>query len=230
MQFAGVVPPDAPDPMDELRARVARMSFPVMGLIAQPAIEDFGALALSEGRDARGVSDRSVSVSYTLWRNPDDHADPANLAELDARTRAALDDEPPWPRPAWLVQAVERMRYPQLWEAVRTSWRRDESELSALSHQLRAHANHILANRFRAELDLDPGPLTDRSWQVSESAVNAARTLIVDGRDLSASEIDTDPFIYAIGARLGPQIVVTAVLSREDLSHIDLALETRPRE
>lgn len=71
MQFAGVLPPDAPDPMDELRARVRTMAFPVMGLLPQPTVEDHGSFGLSDGRDSNGLSHQSVSISYTLWRYPD---------------------------------------------------------------------------------------------------------------------------------------------------------------
>jgi hypothetical protein len=171
-----------------------------------------------------------VSVSYTLWRKPDDRADPANLAELDPQTRAALDDEPPWPRPAWLLETVQRLRYPQLWEVVRTTWHRNTSEYSYLSHQLAAHANHILMNRFPDELGLHPGSLADRTWQVPASAVNPEATLEIDEREVSASEIDADPLVYAVGAQLSPAVVVTVVLPRVDLPYIFLALQTRPHD
>jgi hypothetical protein len=55
MQFAGVIPPDAPDPLDELRGKVRGVAFPVMGLTPQPAVEDYGGIALSEGRDVNGL-------------------------------------------------------------------------------------------------------------------------------------------------------------------------------
>ncbi|GAA1800466.1 hypothetical protein GCM10009749_05410 [Agromyces neolithicus] len=230
MQFAGVLPPDAPDPMDEIRARVRTMAFPVMGLTPQRTVEDHGSFGVSDGHDSDGLSNQSVSISYTLWRNPDDRDDPANLAELDERTRAALDEEPPWPRPGWLVQGVQRMRYPQLWEVVRTTWNRDRSEYTSLSRQLVDHANYILMNRFGEELRLPPGPLTDRAWEVTESAVDPTAELEIDGRSVSASEIDTDPLVYAIGAHLSPDVVVTVVVSREDLPYLRIALTTRARE
>ncbi len=193
----------------------------------QPTVEDHGSFGLSDGRDSNGLSHQSVSISYTLWRNPDNREDPVNLAELDEQTRASLDHEPPWPRPGWLVGAVQRMRYAQLWEVVRTTWNRDPSDFTSLSHQLVDHANHILMNRFRAELRLQPGPLTDRDWEVTKSAVNPAAKLEIDGRTVSASEIDTDPFVYAVGARLNPHLVVTVVVSREDLPYVRIALTTR---
>ena len=100
----------------------------------------------------------TVSVTYTLWRNPIDRPDPINLADLDEQARRALEAVPPWPRPAWLVEQVERMRYPQLWEAVRTTWNRDASERSSVRSVLVDHVNYILMNQYRQELGLSDNP------------------------------------------------------------------------
>jgi hypothetical protein len=228
MQFAGVLPEDAPDPRVETAARVRDLPFALMTLVPQPTLEDRGAIGFTEGMDAGGRSQLSASVGYTLWRNPDDRSDPANLAELDEQTKAALDAEPAWPRPAWLIEAVQAMRYPQLWDAVRTSWNRDASEYTTASRQLVDHANHILMNQFREELDIHPGETVfDTPWQVKESAVNAAASLEIDGIRGPALEIDTDPFVYAIGAQLTPDVVTTVVIAREHLPYVHVALNAR---
>lgn len=91
MQFSGV-----PDPMDELRARVQTIAFPVMGPTPQRTGEYHGAFGLSDGHDSNGLSEQSVSISYTLWRNSDDREDPGDLADLDEQTRASLDLETTW--------------------------------------------------------------------------------------------------------------------------------------
>ena len=80
--------------------------------------------------------------------------------------RRAIELVPPWPRPAWLVEGVERMRYPQLWEAVRTTWHRDPSRLSSVHGLLVDHVNHILMNQCREE----PGP-TGNPWGQSAPTV-----------------------------------------------------------
>ncbi|TWP33659.1 hypothetical protein [Leekyejoonella antrihumi] len=59
--------------------------------------------------------DFSLSIRYPLWRNPADRADPVYLAELDEEKRSAIETVPP--RPRWLIDQVQRMRYPQPWEA-----------------------------------------------------------------------------------------------------------------
>lgn len=228
MRFGGVLPPDAPDPRDEYAARLGSYPFAVMGLRPQPHFEDRGTLAFTEGADSAGPTERSVSVTYTVWRNPARRDDPVNLAELDEHTRAALDTEPPWPRPSWLIEQAQQFRYPMAWEAVRTSWHRDQYPETSLDAQLLAHTNHILMNQFRNELGLPPGPTTTTDWRVTAANVNPEATLLIDGTPRSAVEIDTDPFVYAIGARLHDDVVTTVVLSREYLPLVDLALTTRP--
>ncbi len=133
MRFAGVVPEDAPDPRLESAARVRALPFPAVGLVAQPSITDTGGFGFQETGGTGGPIAVAVSRSYTLWRNPDDHADPVNLAELDEQTRTSLDTEPPWPRPAGLMEAAQLYRYPRV--AVRTSWSRDASEHNTLAQQ-----------------------------------------------------------------------------------------------
>ena len=50
------------------------------------------------------------------------------------------------------------MRYPQLREAVRTTWHRDSSERSSVRSVLVDHVNYILMNQFRRELGLSENP------------------------------------------------------------------------
>lgn len=227
MQIGGVLPEDAPDPRLQMNARLRDLDFPLMSLAPQASVEDIGAVSINEGTDAEIRSHLSVSFSYTLWRNPADRADPANLAELDDQTLASLDETPAWPRPAWLLELAQRMRYPMLWEAVRTTWNRELSEHTTLPRQLVEHTNHILRNRFRDELGIPPSHEGDPAWAVKESAVDTAATLEIDGAATPAAEIDTDPLVYAIGAQLLPHVATTVVIAREDLPHIRVALTTR---
>ncbi|MCR2809939.1 MULTISPECIES: hypothetical protein [unclassified Microbacterium] len=198
-----------------------------MELSAQPTIEDTNAPAITEITGFEGQSHLAVSLSYTLWRNPDDRADPVNLKDLDPVEQEAVDDVPPWPRPSWLIEYVEMMRYPQLWEAVRTSWNSDVSEHTTLAQQLVDHTNYILMNQFRKELGLAPGPTENGPWQVGPSSVNTAVTLDIDGKDVPAFEIDTDPFVYAIGAHVRNDVVVTVVIAREHLPYVRVTLRTQ---
>ena len=227
MHIAGALPLDTPDPRDAAEERLAELTFPVMGLEPQAAVEDARAVGFTEGTDETGPWELRVSISYTFWRNPDDREDPVNLVDLDEQTRVALDTDPAWPRPAWVMEMAQLGRHPMLWEAVQTSWHRDPSEHTTLARQLVAHTNHILVNRFREELGLQPGPPTDTSWQASEASVRAGATLEIDGIAVPALEIDTDPFVYAIGAPLDRVTVATVVLPREYLPNLLTAIATR---
>ncbi|MGX9899955.1 hypothetical protein ACW0JT_08590 [Arthrobacter sp. SA17] len=206
------------------------MPIPVMGLVPQPSLEDTDTVGVGYAQDVRGYSEMTASVSYTIWRNPADRSDPVNLADLDEQTRRAIEDIPPWPRPAWLVEQVKRMRYPQLWEAVRTTWHRNSSERSSVSSILIDHVNYILMNQYRRELGL-----SDKSWEqpgpaVTDLLVNDQATVFIDGVGVPAEEIDTAPFVYGIGAELPGGGVVTAVLPRAELKRIQIQLTTRRKQ
>ena len=226
MRFGGFLPEDASDPRIAQAERVKLMPVPIMGFVAQPSLED----AHMESTMVSGmpqVSQMTVGINYTVWRNLDDRSDPVNLADLDESTLRGLDGPFPAPRPAWLIEQVERMRYPMLWEAVRTTWNRDPSELSAPSRLLVEHTNHILMNRFRKELGLGD-VATDRfAARLTERAVNRHATVTVDGIELPAYEIDTDPFVYAIGAELEVGTVLTAVVPRDDLGYVEIGFARR---
>lgn len=148
MQFAGVLPEDAPDPRLEREERLKGMPVPIFELVPQPSVE-FVDVSIATTGSGSGVAEMTVSLSATLWRNPVNKSDPVNLADLDEATRRAIEEVPPWPRPAWLVESVERMQYPMLWEAVQTTWHRTDTERSTLDSLLVQHTNHILMNQFR---------------------------------------------------------------------------------
>ena len=229
MRFAGILPEDAPDPRWETIARLRRMPVPLLGLAPQPHVEDWGGFGVQASESNGVVEQMAGSLSYTLWRNPGDRADPANLAELDDDTRAALDMSPPWPRPRWLLDAAERMRYPMLWEAVRTTWNRPGGggHRNSLEQELVWHVNHVLMNRFSP-----PGQHAVPSWErteglVDERHVEHAVPVTIDGESVPGVRIDTDPNVLAIGANLGPSGVLTAVIEREHLPFVTLEFARR---
>lgn len=225
--MTGILPEDAPDPRVEQAERLKLMPIPVMGLVSQPSLEDTDTVGVGYGQDARGYSEMTASVTYTIWRNPADRADPVNLADLDEQTRRAIEDVPPWPRPAWLVDQVERMRYPQLWEAVRTTWHRDPSERTSVRSVLVDHVNYILMNQYRQELRLGDTPWDQPAPAVTDPMVNAQVSVLVNGVEVPGAEVDTDPFVYGIGAELPGGGVVTAVLPRAELRRIQVQFTTR---
>lgn len=225
MESRGVLPADVPDPRIQQNRRLRDMPSPIVGLIVQPSLEETDSFGISNGSDGDGYTEFSVSITYTLWRNPADRSDPVNLAVLDEEKRAAIETVTPWPRPAWLIEQIQRMRYPQLWEAVRTTWSRGGTADTSLAQRLVDHANDVLNNQYpdqpiRAGLSTAP--------RVTPNSVNSTVTVAVDGDPTPAAEIDTDPFVYAIGAETAPRTVVTAVLPRSELQHIQIRFGTRP--
>jgi len=61
---------------------------------------------------------------------------------------------------------------------------------------------------------------------VTTSAVREGTTTRLDGAEIDAVEIDTDRFVYGIGFCLRKDVVVTAVLPRDELIHIDRSFTT----
>lgn len=193
--MAGILPEDAPDPRVEQAERLKLMPIPVMGLVSQPCLEDTDTVGLGYGQDARGYSEMTATVTYTVWRNPIVRSDPINLADLEEQMRRAIEDVPPWPRPAWLVEQVERMRYPQLWGAVRTTWHRDSSERYSIRSVLVDHVNYILMNQYRQELGLSGNPWDQPAPAVTDLMVNGQVSVLVNVVEVPGAEVDTDPFV-----------------------------------
>lgn len=231
MHIGGFLPEDAPDPRVAHAEKVKLMPVRVMGFVPQASLEDVHMENTmwtgSASSSMTGCSQMSVSINYTLWRNPDDRSDPVNLAQLDEGTRRALDGPAPRPRPPWLIEQVEWMRYPMLWEAVQTTWTRDASEFSTPPRLLVDHANHILMNRFREELGLGDVGVDRFTSQLTEKTVNPRAATVVDGVEVPALEIDTDPFVYAIGVELAADTVLTAVIPRDELQHVTVEFAQR---
>ena len=225
MEWVGILPEDAPDPRAEWAENLKLMPIPVLGLMSQPSLEDTDSVSLNYALDDHGYSEMTASITYTLWRNPDDRSDPVNLADLDEETLRGIDEVPPWPRPPWLIEQVERMRYPQLWEAVRTTWHREPH--SSLESLLADHVNHILMNQYRQHLWPGGKPWDQHAPVVTARKVNDQARTVVNGVEVPGAEVDTDPFVYGIGASLAGGGVVTAVLPRAELKWIQVRFATR---
>jgi hypothetical protein len=227
MRFGGFLGEDAPDPRIAQAEKVRLMPTPVMGLVRQPSLDDIHMENTASSQGSSGLAQMSVSINYTLWRNPADHSDPVNLADLDEPTLRALDEQMPEGRPAWIRERIRWMRYPMLWEAVRTNWHRDLSDLSSPSRLLVEHTNHILVNQFRKQLGLGDVSTDRFAARLTERSVNPQATAIVEGVEVPAIEIDTDPFVYAIGVELASNTVLTAVIPRDELDYVRLEFARR---
>lgn len=229
MQVRGRLPEDAPDPRLRIIEQLRAMPVPILGLIPQPHVEDWGSFSMSSGTSNGLMNQMTAGISYTLWRNPADRDDPVNLVELDEQTRRAIEMQTPWPRPEWLLDGVARMRYPTLWEAVRTIWRADGPYQPTPAEELVRHVNHILTNHYSTRSADDPGSRRGRPQSsVSERHVEQHVSVLVDGVGVDGMRIDTDPYVLGIGADLGEAGVLTAVLDRDALAYLTVEFATRP--
>lgn len=116
MYFSHLNADDFPPPptVDEV---TSRFPVPVMSFIPQPSLDQRGVGTTGSSSNGGPTTLDTVSISYTLWRNPEDHDDLVNLAVLSELEREALDSIPVRPLPDWLMMQREMMHYPALWEA-----------------------------------------------------------------------------------------------------------------
>ena len=229
MQVRGVLPEDAPDPRLPLIEQLRAMPVPILGLVPQPHIEDWGSFSMSSGTSNGVMHEMAAGISYTLWRNPADPDDPVNLAELDDEARRALDMQTPWPRPKWLLETVARMRYPMLREVVRTTWRGDDPHRPTPAAELVQHVNHVLMNRYSARSAGDPSaPGARPESPVDERSVEYDVPVIINGAAVHGMRINTDPHVLGVGADLGADGLLTAVIDRDALPYLTIEFATRP--
>ena len=226
MDFGGVLSADAPDPELERRAAVSALGFDVAGLVAQRHLEDSGSLGVQTSESGGVLVSATVSRQYTLWRNPNDRSDPVNLAVLDDERRRSLEEVPPWPRPAWLIAGVERLRYPMLWEAVQTHWSVPGATRPTAAATLVDHVQSVLMNQYRDEHGL-PDP-TEDPWPalVDERSVQPEHPVLVDGVERPGLLLDTDPFVLGLATELDDGRVITAVLPRDELPLLTVAFDS----
>jgi hypothetical protein len=212
----------APPSIDEIAARLA---VPLSTFISQDHVQEMSAGWNDQTRNGLPVLE-AATLSYTLWRNPADHEDPANFAELTPEVRAGLDQEPPSPLPEWMEFLREQMRYPMLWEAVRTTHISDGSVWHSPELAFIEHINYIVMNTFRAQRMLGefPGELVD---EAIEDRIEHGVPLTLDGIQVNGMRYEDDQHIVGVAADLGDRYM-TAVIPREHLSLVRLEFKTRP--
>ncbi|WP_104166370.1 hypothetical protein [Cryobacterium sp. N22] len=222
MHFVDVDPMDVPPP-SSVDAAVATFGTPVVGFLRQPSLSELGVGTVSSSTNGGPVTPESLAISYTLWRNPEDRDDPANLADLTSQERESLEVEPARPLPDWMLEARRLMRYPSVWEAAMTT-RVHNPEWQTPESVLVLHTNHILTNTFRDQRVVGdfPGQLDS---PVAEHHIERV-SISIDGVEVPGLRIDTDPHVYAVGADLGDRIL-TAVVARDHLAYVVVAFETR---
>lgn len=227
MQYRDADPMDFPPPptADSITAEFGVRLFT---FAPQPALEEWGAGRQSHSSDGGPSVLDHASLGCTLWRNPADHDDPVNLADLPESTRRALDEPPPRPLPDWMLEVRRRMRHPFLWEAVWTTpVRADDAgpRVKTLESVLIEHARYILINTFREERTDGSLRAVLRDAPTPEGPEPAQ--VEIDGTLIEGLRLESDAHVVAVGAQVGDRIL-TAVIPRAELDHVRLAFVTRP--
>ncbi|WP_326962244.1 hypothetical protein [Arthrobacter sp. MP_M7] len=90
------------------------------------------------------------------------------------------------------------------------------SRTSSVRSVLVDHVNCVLTNQYRQELGLSDNPSDQAAPAVTGRMTNDQVSVLVNGVDVPGAEVDTDPFLYGIGAEPAGGGVVTAVLPRNE--------------
>lgn len=213
-------PEDIPVPPTPSEA-VARFAGTLWTLVPQPTVEE-AFIAVDSQTQNGDVVLETATVSYTLWRNPADRTDPAN-EELSDELRSQLEREPVAPLAPWMIEARNRMRFPGLWDAVRTT-RLDAPERASehtLQRALIEHTNYILQNTFRDERT-DRGMPPVILGEAIEEAIEYDVPIRIARGDILGARIDTDTHVYAVAAQFDNRIL-TAVFPRRYLPLFEIA-------
>jgi len=212
----------APPTPDEAAAQFGD----VFTLVEQDSIEEVFIGIAGQAHDGVEMI-ASAIVTYTLWRNPSNRSDPANLAVLSPATERALNAEPIRELPEWLLESRERMRYPSLSEAVRTTRIPPAARQpwQSVEYELVEHVNHVVKNCFREERVHGefPGELLGAA---TEKSIEYGIPVSVDGVDMLGMRIDTDAHVFGVAVQLDDRIL-TAAIARDHLSFFELQFVTR---
>ncbi|NQX26012.1 hypothetical protein HQQ81_01425 [Microbacteriaceae bacterium VKM Ac-2854] len=187
----------------------------MLALAPQPRLEEFAAAPILVG--GRMVE---VSLSYSVLRHPLRRDHPENLVPLSAEQERAIQRAESGDLPPWIVDQITRMRYPVLWEAVRTSVSIPSERARPIEARLAAHVNDALR--------LMPGANTRnrRVARLTESDLVRGASIDVDGTPTRGILLRDDPDVVAFGLRVDDRHV-TAVLDRNLAPLVDVALTRR---
>ncbi|RWZ46143.1 hypothetical protein ELQ90_16085 [Labedella phragmitis] len=196
----------APASPEEVAARFGR---PVFGLVPQPHVRELDVLSTV----ATGEELSEVSVSYSFLAEPGDPTDPRNLVptvrDIDGWLEKAERDG----QPEWFVRGLQSMRFPMVWEAVRTTTRVDPWAATT-AERLAAHMEHVLLNTADERQRRD-----DSGIPSLDAGVTAAHALpanvAVDGAERPGIQIDTDatvigPSASTCGSSRGGALIMRA--------------------
>ena len=225
MHFSERASADRADPREMWREQARVLGLSAAGLVPQRHLEDWGITSVQSSRSGESAETVRISRMYTVWRDPDDRQDPSDLRPLDADFLRMSTEAVPDDLPAWMSWMRDRARYPSLWEAVQTHWSSADAnrpEPPDVGTKLVHHVDYVLHNRFRAEHGL--GHPTEEPWTplVQRAAVQPTDVVVDSTTVTDGVMIDTDAFVFGIGAPLPDGRSFTAVVPRSLLDLVTL--------
>ncbi|NQX18342.1 hypothetical protein [Rathayibacter sp. VKM Ac-2857] len=149
-------------------------------------------------------------MSYTFYRHPARPDDARNFVDLNRQQQAAIARAETSALPAWMRDQIRRLRYPTLFEAVRTSLPIPAERTHPLEARLEAHITDYLralsprqprAERLR----------TVRGAPLAEYDVHRGIPLRINGELCRSYRVNIAPHVIAVGAHLEDRYL-TAVI------------------
>lgn len=207
----------APPSPEEVAARFGR---PVFGLVSQPHLGELDGLSTV----ATGEELVEVSVSYSFLAIPTDLTDPRNLVPTVRDIEGWLEKAERDGQPEWFVRSLESMRFPMIWEAVRTATRRDAFGATT-AERLAAHMEHVLVNTADERRRRDDSGIPSLDGGVSAAHARPA-TVTVDGNEHPGIRIDTDATVIGWAVEVDDSLV-SIVVDRDRAEHLDVELTAR---
>jgi hypothetical protein len=192
----------SPPTLDDV---AATLPGPVYTFAPQPHLEPFTASSTLAGR--RVVA---VNMTYTFYRHPYRRDDPRNFVDLTPQQRAAIARAETSALPEWLRDQIRRMRYPTLFEAVRTSLPIPAERAHPLESRLEAHLADSLRTLFPGQplserLRVTPGePLADYD-------LRRGIPLQVSGETHRSFRVEIAPHLIAVGVHLEDRYVTSVI-------------------
>lgn len=212
-------PRSLPEPPG-IEATLRSLGCPAFGFAAQPHLAELA--ATTETSRARVVG---VSLSYTYYRHPIYRDHPTNFVDLTLEQSRAVERAEASNLPEWMIEQISRIRYPTLWDAIRTGKAVPGDPKNALELRLTAHANDVrrTTNPHHVPVRAPHAIMTGR---VSQADLLESTRVIVDREPHRGRLLDLGAHIVALGARIDNRYL-TAVYDRRTAPRIALEFATR---
>ncbi|MCM6762694.1 hypothetical protein NB037_09730 [Rathayibacter sp. ZW T2_19] len=214
---ARLSPPEPPG----IEATLRTLGSPVFGFAVQPRLAELAATTRTDG--ARTVG---VSLSYTYFRHPISRNNPVNFVELTPEQNLAIERAEASTLPQWMIEQITRIRYPTLWDAVRTSRVVPGDAKNALELRLAAHVNEFLNTRDPHHVPVR-APRVAAAGRLSSADLLETTCVIVDRQPYHGRVLDAGPHLAAFGARVDRRYL-TVVYDTRIAPRLHPEFTTRP--